>query len=97
MTDVEESAAEAVEAPPAPDLEDNALYFNRELSWLEFNARVLELAEDPSVPLLERVKFCAIFTLEPRRVLHGPRRRPARPGRRRPRDARCRTGARPRR
>ena len=63
MTDVKESAAEAVEAPPAPDLEDYALYFNRELSWLEFNARVLELAEDASVPLLERVKFCAIYSL----------------------------------
>ncbi len=36
--------------------------FNRELSWLDFNARVLELAEDPDLPLLERVKFCAIFS-----------------------------------
>jgi polyphosphate kinase len=35
---------------------------NRELSWLDFNARVLELAEDPEFPLLERVKFCAIFS-----------------------------------
>ena len=35
---------------------------NRELSWLEFNARVLALAEDPDVPLLERVRFCAIFS-----------------------------------
>jgi polyphosphate kinase len=35
---------------------------NRELSWLDFNARVLELAEDQEVSLLERVKFCAIFS-----------------------------------
>jgi polyphosphate kinase len=37
-------------------------YINRELSWLEFNARVLALAEDPKTPLLERVKFLAIFS-----------------------------------
>ena len=36
-------------------------YLDRELSWLAFNERVLELAEDESVPLLERVKFLAIF------------------------------------
>jgi polyphosphate kinase len=35
---------------------------NRELSWLDFNARVLDLADDESVPLLERVKFCSIFS-----------------------------------
>jgi polyphosphate kinase len=35
---------------------------NRELSWLDFNARVLDIAADPAVPLLERVKFCAIFS-----------------------------------
>ena len=34
---------------------------NRELSWVEFNARVLDLASDESLPLLERVKFAAIF------------------------------------
>jgi polyphosphate kinase len=44
-----------------PNLEDPSLYFNRELSWLDFNDRVLQLAEDESVPLLERVKFCAIW------------------------------------
>ncbi|HNH86718.1 MAG TPA: polyphosphate kinase 1, partial [Solirubrobacterales bacterium] len=40
---------------------DPSWFFNRELSWLDFNQRVLELAEDDSAPLLERVKFCAIF------------------------------------
>src|SRR5438309_7943580 len=35
---------------------------NRELSWLDLNKRVLELAADPSEPLLERVKFCSIFS-----------------------------------
>jgi len=43
------------------DLSDPALYFDRELSWLDFNDRVLQLAEDPATPLLERVKFCAIW------------------------------------
>jgi polyphosphate kinase len=44
------------------DLHDPSLYLNRELSWLDFNDRVLQLAEDERVPLLERVKFCAIYT-----------------------------------
>ena len=35
---------------------------NRELSWLRFNQRVLEEARDESVPLMERMKFVAIFT-----------------------------------
>ena len=42
-------------------IDDPALYFNRELSWLDFNQRVLELAEEAEVPLLERVRFCAIY------------------------------------
>ncbi|HTW12321.1 MAG TPA: polyphosphate kinase 1, partial [Solirubrobacteraceae bacterium] len=45
-----------------PDLSDSRLYINRELSWLDFNERVLELAEDARLPLLERLKFMAIFT-----------------------------------
>ncbi|HVA37370.1 MAG TPA: polyphosphate kinase 1 [Candidatus Dormibacteraeota bacterium] len=43
------------------DLDDPTLYFSRELSWLAFNARVLDEAFDPQHPLLERLKFCAIF------------------------------------
>ncbi|HWJ50381.1 MAG TPA: hypothetical protein VNR42_05135, partial [Solirubrobacteraceae bacterium] len=41
---------------------ESSLFFNREVSWLDFNDRVLQLAEDERVPLLERVKFCAIYT-----------------------------------
>ena len=44
------------DAPPA------ARYLNRELSWLDFNERVLALAEDAALPLLERAKFLAIFS-----------------------------------
>src|SRR5882757_7342305 len=41
---------------------DQPRYLDRELSWLEFNARVLALAENASLPLLERAKFLAIFS-----------------------------------
>src|SRR2546427_6298285 len=71
------SAGAAVIPPPAPsqsqlaavpplsqepDLRSASLYLNRELSWLEFNARVLAEAESESVPLLERLKFHAIVS-----------------------------------
>jgi polyphosphate kinase len=59
-TDVAPTSAES-RAGAAPNLEDPSLYFNRELSWLDFNDRVLQLVEDGSVPLLERAKFAAIW------------------------------------
>ncbi|MGK4595464.1 RNA degradosome polyphosphate kinase [Amycolatopsis sp. w19] len=48
-------------APTAVESLPDDRYFNRELSWQDFNARVLALAEDESQPLLERAKFLAIF------------------------------------
>lgn len=41
---------------------DPTRFFNRDHSWLEFNARVLEMCADPRTPLLERVRFMAIYT-----------------------------------
>ena len=53
---------ESSPSPPDADLTDPALYLNRELTWLEFNRRVLNEAEDERTPLLERVKFLAIVS-----------------------------------
>jgi len=53
--------ANGAPAAAVPDLRDSSLYVNRELSWLDFNDRVLQLAEDESLPLIERLKFLAIF------------------------------------
>jgi polyphosphate kinase len=54
----------AIAAVPAlePERQRERRYINRELSWLDFNARVLALAQDAARPLLERVKFLAIFS-----------------------------------
>src|SRR3984885_7418669 len=61
-TSTDESAdGRAGSATAVADLTDSSLYVNRELSWLDFNDRVLQLAEDESLPLMERVKFLAIF------------------------------------
>ncbi|BDZ63719.1 RNA degradosome polyphosphate kinase [Agromyces mangrovi Wang et al. 2018] len=51
---------EPLDTAGAPELPD-ARYLDRELSWLAFNQRVLELAEDPTLPVLERANFLAIF------------------------------------
>ena len=47
-------------AKPTP-LDSSAALFDRELSWLAFARRVLAVAEDPALPLLERVKFAGII------------------------------------
>src|SRR5262245_49964521 len=56
MTQMDDKAAEK------RDLSDPALYFNRELSWLAFNERVLSEAQSSHWPVLERVKFLSIWS-----------------------------------
>ncbi len=60
----QETISAPVEAPPIEDLElakSGDFFFNRELSWLAFARRVLALAEDPELPLSERLKFTGIM------------------------------------
>jgi polyphosphate kinase len=66
-TTLQESIGQVEPAPEPPppadlDLHDKSLYFGRELTWLDFNDRVLQLVEDPAMPLLERVKLAAIWS-----------------------------------
>ena len=82
-----EPAPEPPEPPTDLDLHDKSLYFGRELSWLDFNDRVLQLAEDPSHAAARARQDGGDLELEPRRVLPDPRRRRARPDRRRARPS----------
>jgi polyphosphate kinase len=60
LEDIDEPAPAEPEAPGVPPMPEDR-YLDRELSWLAFNRRVLDLAEDPSLPVLERTNFLAIF------------------------------------
>ncbi len=62
MAPTPEKAATALLPQADIDLGNPSLYINRELSWLEFNRRVLEEAQDPLTPSLERLKFASIFS-----------------------------------
>jgi polyphosphate kinase len=58
----EEVEAQVADQSAQPNFSDPQNFINRELSWLEFNRRVLEEAEDATQPLIERVKFLTIFS-----------------------------------
>lgn len=62
MDSLDASVEAATSAAPRLEPDQSSRYFNRELSWLDFNARVLAMAEDGGLPILERVKFLAIFS-----------------------------------
>ena len=55
-------------------MKEESIFINRELSWLDFNQRVLVLGKDKNVPLAEQLKFLAIYGSNPKRK--SPRTRP---------------------
>lgn len=55
------SEVEPTDTEPRAPADDDVRTFNREESWVDFNDRVLQLAGDSAVPLLERVRFCTIY------------------------------------
>jgi len=62
VTDLDQGADPQAGPEAQPDASERPRFINRELAWLDFNARVLALAEDRDLPLLERAKFLAIFS-----------------------------------
>ncbi|RMH29255.1 MAG: polyphosphate kinase 1 [Planctomycetota bacterium] len=92
MTDTPASQSRTEAPVPGAELPESERFFNRDLSWLEFNRRVLAQALDDRTPLLERVKFLAIYAnntdeffmkrigLLKQREQHGNLASPARPG-----------------
>lgn len=62
MSAVADNNDSSAKVSATPDLSDPSCYINRELSWIEFNARVLEEALDEAVPLLDRLKFLGIVS-----------------------------------
>jgi polyphosphate kinase len=62
LAEATEERSTSTQETDEPALDSPELYANRELSWLDFNDRVLQLAEDEKMPLLERAKFLAIYS-----------------------------------